>query len=290
MSMSIVNAEKLLCDMNRSLGEPLIKGTNVKVGQVIEGTVMDIEAYGVFVANYELQISGLIHKSKVGKDSQGKERGFFSDAFDLGRYFKVGDQIQVKIAGVRMGNKIELTTDGIDLPIYDLGPREPYVPQGLNSVNRVLAPLLTEIQTVEQKSELDEITEMLRSKIGAVSHKAHIKLAELMRKHGVVRLAVSTMRSVEEFKPVDQSLLMVELIEKHVGVQLPKFVFHITAHAQERWAERGNGTDLLTRIKAATILFDDELGKRRVYGDGQFIYPCSINDKGENMVKTVTEL
>ncbi|QHW35584.1 hypothetical protein GZH47_32390 (plasmid) [Paenibacillus rhizovicinus] len=110
-----------------------------------------------------------------------------------------------------------------------------------------------------------------------------------MGKHGIVRLAVSAMRSVEEFKPVDQSMMMVELIEKHVGVQLPKFVFHISDHAQQRWTERGNGTDLLTRIKSTPLLFEDEINKRRVYGDGQFIFPCSINESGENIVKTVTE-
>ncbi|WP_218154826.1 SDR family NAD(P)-dependent oxidoreductase [Paenibacillus sp. UNC496MF] len=76
------------------------------------------------------------------------------------------------------------------------------------------------------------------------------------------------MRSVEEFKPVDQSMLKVELIEKHVGVQLPKFVFHISEHARQRWTERGIGTDLLSRIKATPLLFEDEINKRRVYGGG----------------------
>ncbi len=71
-----------------------VKGltTDIKIGEIYEGTIVRIEAYGAFV-NLIPNKDGLLHVSEVSNDF----------VKDVNQIFKLGDKVQVKVIGIENG-------------------------------------------------------------------------------------------------------------------------------------------------------------------------------------------
>jgi RecJ-like exonuclease len=261
-SINKIDEEQLLKAVRQIAGNK-----SFKVGDEVTGLVTGIEDYGVFLENYETRMNGLIHKRNVSKTR------FYHGIEDLESSFKIGDTVTAKVVEIRDG-KLSLCTFDYELPSY-----------GINSLGSLIKK--EDIKVTEKPSELDEIYEEMRGKVGGVSAVAKPRVAELVGKYGLVKFSMALAKALETYTPIDQSVLLVEEIEKHAGVNSPKRTFIIGSHVRQRWQERGDGGDLLDRLVKARLMFEDLHLKRRLYGDDEYTYPCAIGETGENHVKTV---
>jgi hypothetical protein len=253
--------EKLLAEFRRQVGK------QYKVGDEVIGWVTAIFDYGVFIENQEFQMSGLLHRRLVSRTK------YMSGIDDLRRHFQVGDEVRAKVAEIRDG-KLSLCTFDYELPVY-----------GFNSLGALIKK--DEIKVTEKPSELDEIIDEMSIKVGGVSSPARNRVAELIGKYGVIKFAMALAKAIESYEPIDQSMLLVEEIEKQAGVKSPKRTFIISPHAKQRWQERGDGSDLMERIVKAKLVFEDIHNARRLFSDDVYTFPCTITDTGENAVRTV---
>lgn len=259
--------EKLLSEVRR-------QGHTYKVGDEVTGFVTGIEEYGVFLENYDTRLSGLIHKSNVQKGGS-----LFLNERDLEQRFRLGDSVTAKIVDIRNG-KYSLSTVGYALPKYELNSLG-------NLIKREDIEVSDDTRVTEKTSDLDEIFQEMRSKVGGISTVSATRVSELVGKYGIVKFSMALSRALESYTPIDQSLLLVEEIEKQAGVKSPKRTFIIGTHAKERWVERGDGGDLMDRICKSNLLYEDIHNSRRLFGDGEFTFPCTITENGENAVRTV---
>ena len=96
----VLSAREILKE--RELKEKEEKIANVKVGSVISGTVESLQNYGAFI-RLEDDLSGLVHVSQISQ----KRIKFPKDVLN------VGDEVQVKIIGVKDG-KISLSMKALE--------------------------------------------------------------------------------------------------------------------------------------------------------------------------------
>lgn len=212
---------------------------DVRVGQQVQGSVTGIFDYGVFVDIPELEMSGLLHRTKIkfGKTFFNRE--------DLDRHFRFGDWINCKIDSFRSNGRLALTTIGFELPDYSsetpiaqqleklnvfekektiaVAEKPAYVEQKPKYVEPKPTPMpapapapiqrAAPVNTITStRDELDELFEMIRKKVGVISLSAKDVLRDIVRQNGIVKVTMALMTS-GDFE-ADVSLAYVRHIEK----------------------------------------------------------------------------
>lgn len=192
-----------------------------KVGDMFEGRVSGIEAYGVFIEDWKNAVSGMVHRTQI------RNGDYVPEFTDLLRDYHVGQLLQARIIGIRQDGRVALTFR--DVPkLVEEPPAVSSMATALQiaSEKKVVAePAATPTHQYvmaeapapkggnELERQLDELTTIIKSYVGFVSPAAKARMGKLLAESSAIRFSMALGQVAKDYQ-VDVSMMFVDEIEK----------------------------------------------------------------------------